>query len=176
MISQNEAILASVKDTAERMCTAAITAPKARGKDSIVVAYLIGEELNKFADKMEKFSSASDTAGKIFPRDAECVRKAEAVVLIGSRRIRRGLVPCGLCGFENCGNSVEKGAHCSFDDIDLGIAIGSAVSVAADNRADTRVMYTIGYAAMAEKLLGDDVETIMGIPISGKYKNIFFDR
>ena len=176
MVTQKDAIRASVIDTAERMCTAAITAPKARGNDSVAVAYLTGDELLAFADSMEKFAGESETAAKIFPRDAECVRKADAVVIIGSRRIRRGLIPCGLCGFENCAASAESGAHCSFDDIDLGIAIGSAVSVAADNRVDTRVMYTIGYAAMKQKLLGDDIETIMGIPLSATHKNILFDR
>ena len=176
MVYQNEALHASAIDTAERMCTAAITAPKACGKDSVVVGYICGDELESLAKAMEAGAEAGGKAAVIFPRDAECVRKSEAVVLIGSKRIRRGLNPCGLCGLKDCSNNSELGGHCAFDDIDLGIAIGSAVSVAADMRTDTRVMYTIGQAAMQQKLLGEDVETIMGIPVSVRFKNPLFDR
>ena len=66
------------------------------------------------------------------------------------------------------------GQHCAFDDIDLGIAVGSAVSVAADRRVDNRVFYTAGIAAMNLKLLGEKVGTILAIPISVTNRNIFF--
>jgi uncharacterized ferredoxin-like protein len=60
--------------------------------------------------------------------------------------------------------------------VDLGIAIGSAVSVAADHRVDNRVMYTVGKAAIDAKLLGPDVVIAFGIPLSVSSKNPFFDR
>lgn len=99
-----------------------------------------------------------------------------AVVLIGSRRIQRGLSPCGLCGHSGCGAALASGGHCAFDDVDLGIAIGSAAALAADLRIDNRVLYTAGYAAMELELLGPGVSTIMAVPLSVSPRNLFFKR
>jgi len=60
--------------------------------------------------------------------------------------------------------------------VDLGIAIGSAVSIAADLRVDNRVMYSVGKAALNVGILGDDVKIAYGIPLSISGKNPFFDR
>jgi uncharacterized ferredoxin-like protein len=59
--------------------------------------------------------------------------------------------------------------------IDLGIALGSAVSIAADDRIDNRIMYSIG-KAVAEMNYAEDSVVWHGIPISLSGKNIFFDR
>jgi len=55
----------------------------------------------------------------------------------------------------------------------LGIAIGSAVSIAANNRIDNRIMYTAGYTAIKNKLLGENIKIAFGIPLSATGKNIF---
>lgn len=55
------------------------------------------------------------------------------------------------------------GGHCAYDDIDLGVAVGSAVSVAADLRIDNRVLFTAGVAAVQLQLLGEDVATVLAI-------------
>ena len=60
--------------------------------------------------------------------------------------------------------------------MDLGIAIGSAVSMAADARVDNRVMFSVGRAAMEMKLLGDRVSQMVGIPLCVSGKSPFFDR
>ena len=99
-----------------------------------------------------------------------------AVVLLGCRGQSRGLTPCGLCGHENCGACHAAGGHCAFDDMDLGIALGSACAMAADLRVDNRVLYTAGMAAKNLKLLGDGVSTIMALPLSATHQNIFFVR
>ena len=79
--------------------------------------------------------------------------------------------------YKNCD---EKNEHpnqpCAFNTGDLGIAIGSAVSVAMDNRVDNRIMYTVGQAAIEMGILGKDVKIIYGIPLSVSSKNPFFDR
>jgi uncharacterized ferredoxin-like protein len=59
--------------------------------------------------------------------------------------------------------------------MDLGIALGSAVSLVADNRVDNRIMFTIGQAAARLGLLGE-YKLIMGIPLFVGGKNVFFDR
>ena len=102
--------------------------------------------------------------------------KSAAVVLIGVIRQTRGLTPCGLCGNANCGETLKGSGPCAFDDIDLGIALGSAASLAADFRLDNRILYTAGMAALELKLLGEDVRTVMALPLSASNKNIFFDR
>jgi uncharacterized ferredoxin-like protein len=65
---------------------------------------------------------------------------------------------------------------CAFNTGDLGIAIGSAVSVAMDARVDNRIMFSIGKAVKDMKLLGEEVKIIYGIPLSIAGKNLFFDR
>jgi uncharacterized ferredoxin-like protein len=57
--------------------------------------------------------------------------------------------------------------------IDLGIAIGSAVKIASIFNIDNRIMYSVGVAA---EEMGIIEGTILGIPLSVKGKNIFFDR
>ena len=108
--------------------------------------------------------------------DAGNVDACQAVVLVGSTYETRGLnEQCRLCGFDDCGASKDAGAACVFAPLDLGIALGSAVSLAADNRIDNRIMFTIGKAAEALGLMGDH-KLIMGIPLSVSGKSPFFDR
>jgi len=52
----------------------------------------------------------------------------------------------------------------------------TAVSVAADRRVDTRIMYTAGRAAVELKMLGEKIKIIYAIPLSSSGKNPFFDR
>ena len=89
----------------------------------------------------------------------------------------RGLnTGCQFCGFENCKACLDAGGKCAYTAMDLGIAIGAAVSVAADARVDNRVMFSAGRAAMEMKLLGEKVCQMVGIPLSVSGKSPFFDR
>ena len=65
------------------------------------------------------------------------------------------------------------GAHMIL--LDLGIAMGSAVSIAADDRVDNRIMYTVG-KAMTEMNYSDSTVLWLGSPVNVSGKNIFFDR
>ena len=162
--------------TAARMCAAARTAPKAKGIDRIVTLVLTGAEKDALADKMHEVARREfGDAPSTFHRDAENLRAAAAVVLIGSKPMQRGLAYCSLCGFASCAACREAGGRCCFDGIDLGIALGSAVSVAADERVDSRIMYTIGKAA--EEMGYEEGPVIWhGIPLSVTGKSPFFDR
>lgn len=171
--SQNVEMEAALT-AAQAMCAAARTAPKAKGVDMIVTAILTDETSEELAKQME--AMAPDETS-FFIRDAGCIRKSQAVVLIGTRYSKRGLdTLCGLCNYSGCADCTEKGAVCVFDPMDLGIAIGSAVSAAADYRVDTRVMFSAGMAAKALGFLGDDVKAVMAIPVSVSGKSPFFDR
>jgi len=163
----------TIEAVAEQMCIAARTAPKGRGIDLIVTAIAVGDTVKKLADKMKEMGATSDAPS--FIRDAENLSFASHVVLIGTKFKIIGLKNCGLCGYATCEEKHEK-ANCSLNVGDLGIAIGSAISVAADHRVDNRIMFSVGRAAIKLKLLGDEVKIAFGIPLSATGKNPFFDR
>jgi len=163
-----------VLHVANLMCVAARTAPKSKGIDNIVSTVLTDKEKDSFAQKMEEFGKKTERP-PAFVRDANCVRQAQAVVLIGTKFDPVGL-NCGFCGFENCQKCKQADAYCAHNSGDLGIAVGSAVSVASNHRVDNRVMYTVGWASVEGKILGEKVKMALGIPLSASGKNIFFDR
>ncbi len=159
---------------ANMMCLAARTAPKAKGLDNIVTLILTESDKENLADKMLEIAK-SGYRTNTFTRDAGCVMRADAIVIIGTKTASIGL-DCGFCGFETCKKCEAVKAMCVYNPGDLGIALGSAVSAAAAHRADNRIMYTAGYAAVKFKMLGDGVKIAFGIPLAATGKNIFFDR
>ena len=167
--------MSAVLSVAQRMCAAARTAPKAKGIDRIATLALTGEDKDQVAAEMERL--AEPLGYKFFLRDAQCVRSAQVLVLMGTREGQRGLnAGCRHCHFDDCVSCAAHGGACVYDPMDLGIAIGSAVAVAADARVDNRVLFSAGRAAMALKLMGEDVRMVMGIPLSVTGKSPFFDR
>ena len=166
----------AIINAASRICAAARTAPKARGIDNIITLVLTGAEKDTLANKMDEISNREfEGTTNIFPRDAKNLRAAQALVLIGVEKAYAGLKFCSFCGFENCDQCKKAGGRCAYDMINLGIALGSAVSIAVDDRIDNRIMYSIGKAAM-EMDYADASVVWFGIPISLSGKNIFFDR
>lgn len=155
------------------MLAAARTAPKARGIDNLVTMVISGKELKQIIDKMVKL--AKRTGREVFRRNTESLRGCKSVVLIGTKLGPIGL-DCGMCGFKNCQDCLANKAQCIYNSLDLGIAIGSAVSLAGRFHIDNRIMYTIGLAALELGIMGRDVKIAMGIPLSVSGKNIFFDR
>lgn len=115
---EKELEMEGVLQTARQMCTAARTAPKARG-------------LN------------------------EC---------------------CDWCNQANCQGCRENQSVCVFDPMDLGIALGSAVSVASMNHVDNRIMFSVGKGALSLGMLGPEVKMILGIPLAAAGKAPYFDR
>ncbi len=165
----------ALMSVAEQMVLAATTAPKGRGQDNLEIAILEREDILHAAEEMERIGKKHGVAA--FLRDAGNLREHVSVaVLIGTRIQQLGLKYCGLCGFKDCDANRAANGICVFNPGDLGIAIGSAVSVAARFHADNRVMYTLGMSALALKWLGDEVRLAYGIPLTGTGKNPFFDR
>lgn len=161
---------------AKRMVTAARTAPKAKGKDTLVAAIVDAETRKTIASHMRTMVETA-SAAQFFLRDADNLEQSHGLVLLGTRIDPLGLHPCGLCGLADCNEKRQHPDHpCSFNTGDLGIAIGSAVSVAMDARIDNRVMFSIGMAARELNLLGNDVRIVYGIPLSISSKDPYFDR
>jgi len=164
----------SVKDVAAKMMLAARTAPKARGSDNLIIALADKDEIIKIAALMHEL--AESTRLPHFARDAECILKAEVLFLIGTKIVPLG-VDCGLCGFSSCKEKMQNPkCPCAFNTGDLGIALGSAVSVALNHRVDNRIMHSVGTAVHKLGLLGKDVKICYGVPLSATHKNVFFDR
>lgn len=161
-------------ETAKKIVAAAVTAPKGCGHDNIEAMVLDGDEMMKLAEYCRQIGMETNT--DFFVRDAKTIEMSRCVVLIGANDSPILLDNCGLCGFENCANTMEKGANCAFNIVDLGIAIGSAVSIAADNRIDNRVLFSGGMAALKMKCFSDDVRVCFAIPLSTYSKSIFYDR
>ncbi|MFH0947662.1 MAG: DUF2148 domain-containing protein [Elusimicrobiota bacterium] len=173
-IKSKDAEKMGILSVANLMCVAARTAPKARGIDNIITLILTDKDIEGLSEKMVEVANTGYRTNT-FLRDAECIKKATAVVLIGTKISPIGL-DCEFCGFENCKKLEESKSVCVYNSGDLGIAIGSAISVAADNRVDNRIMYTAGYSAIQNNLLGKEVKIAFGIPLSASGKNIFFER
>lgn len=166
----------AILQTAARMCAAARTAPKAHGKDIIHTFVLDGEEKEQLAQAMEAVGTREmgEKMGTWYGRDAANVRAAQAVVLVGAEKAPLGVPHCGYCGFGDCTGCRDAGGNCGFAYVDLGIAASSAVSAAALDNVDCRIMYSIGKTAGEMDFAPGCIW--LGIPISISGKNIFFDR
>lgn len=165
----------AVLHTAERICAAARTAPKGRGWDNMVTMVLTGEDKDNVAAVMERMAGEYNAA--FFNRDADNVRVSQALVLMGIKEGKRKLNDiCGYCHYKNCGECAEKNGVCAFDAVDVGIALGSAVASAADDRVDTRILFSAGRAVLEMGIMGEGVSMIFAVPISVSGKSPFFDR
>jgi uncharacterized ferredoxin-like protein len=159
------------------MAISARTAPKAAGKDFVVTEIIVGDELQRLAEKMVEFGER--TGKKDFDRDGANVRDSDALLLIGLKDAKAVGLNCGACGFDKClkPNTHEgefKGPQCAYRLLDMGIAIGSAVKTASLLNVDNRIMYRVGVVAREMGLI--DADFVMGIPLSATGKSIYFDR
>ena len=161
----------NIKDIAKMLMTAARTAPKARGTDNLVLAVATDDTIVEIAEKMKQL--AVERNMDFLNRDAENILNCSAVVLFGMKISPLGL-NCGACGFATCGEK-PKNVPCFFNANDLGIAIGSAASLAADLRVDSRVMFSVGQAVLALNMM-PECSMVLALPLAVKGKSIFFDR
>lgn len=174
IITRDEAAREAAMKTAQAMVAAAVTAPKGHGIDNLLAAIVTGEEKDRLAGHMRDIYK--ETGADFFNRDAGCVDASHCVVLLATKDEPILLDNCGYCGHPDCAANRAAGASCAFNVTDLGIAVGSAVSVSADNRIDTRVMFSAGKAALRMGIFDESVRVCYGIPLSTYSKSNFFDR
>lgn len=188
-LKSEEAAKEAVRMTAAMMAASARTAPKGRGVDALETLVVDADDLEILASAMERKAQAGPSyLSSIFNRDANNVRDSSCVLLIGvvglPKKVEEPL-DCGACGYDTCGRLLEArgqrqrakdfgGPICIFQALDLGIALGSAVKLAAELNIDNRLMYTAGAAAKELRLL--DCDVIIGIPLSVTGKSPYFDR
>ncbi|MFI3322019.1 MAG: DUF2148 domain-containing protein [Rikenellaceae bacterium] len=161
-----------VAQVAHHMMNAARTAPKSKGIDIIEIALVEGEDIKTLSNKMLEL--AEELGYKFFIRDGENILDSQAIVLIGTPNVAIGL-NCGYCGYDKCA-SRAWGVPCALNSIDLGIAVGSACSMASDMKVDTRVMFSAGLAAKTMGILGSECTQVIAIAVSSSSKSPFFDR
>lgn len=171
ILNQRDDRHSAVIEAARRMLTAIRTAPKAKGNDLIEAAIVEGDDLRRLSEAMLELYA--ETQRPVYQRDAANILQGDAVVLVGIRRQPMGL-NCGHCGYPTCGDKPEE-SPCAFNAIDVGIAVGSACSVAADNRVDTRTLFSAGMGAMRLNLL-PDCRLVLAIAVSATSKSPYFDR
>lgn len=175
LIKETEISEKALRNIAEKMMLAARTAPKGKGTDTITLALAEKVDIEIIAKRMFEVDKELDVPS--FSRDAKNILNCSVMLLLGTKIQSLGLKKCGMCGFENCAEKSKFPNHpCVFNTTDLGIAVGSAASIAMDNRVDNRILYTAGQAVLDLNLLGEDVKVAFCIPISATSKNIFFDR
>jgi len=172
----------AILESSKLMLVAARTAPKTLGIDDVITLIVYGEEKEAIAKKMYEIAVERNDEG--FKRDAKNVEDSEAIVLIGIRGGKSAGINCGACGYKNCVEFEERqkvivrdfiGPTCIFKALDLGIALASAVRTASLLNVDNRIMRTIGAAALKLNMMPEATIAI-GIPLSAKGKNIYFDR
>jgi Uncharacterized protein containing a ferredoxin domain len=158
-------------NVAKQIMTAARTAPKGKGVDLLEIIAVEGEDIAALADKTRQLGE--ETNQQFMLRDAINIQSAEVVILIGTRQSNQGL-NCAYCGYPTCAEKPNP-VPCAINSVDVGIAIGSACSMAADLRVDSRVMFSVGFAAHKLGRL-EGCSTVIAIPLSASSKNPFFDR
>lgn len=175
IIEEKDIIKSQLRNVAEQMLIAARTAPKGRGINNMEGVIIEGDDIIEISEKMKQIGA--DCGMAAFTRDAENILTSPIILLLGTRIAPLGLVKCGMCGFTNCAEKAKQPeVPCVFNTGDLGIAIGSAASIAMDHRIDNRIMYTVGQAAKELAIMNEDIKIIYAIPLSAGSKNIFFDR
>ena len=174
MINIKEIAEEQVISLAKNISLAAITAPKARGVDSLEIRIAYGKELEQLSEKLKELYKK--TGQEFLLRDSNNVLQSQAVILVGSKVKILGL-DCGYCGFASCKEKEDNAplAPCFFNSNDLGIAIGSMCSKIADYRIDSRVMFSVGLAAKELSML-EECPTVLAIVLSVSSKSVFFDR
>lgn len=164
---------------AQLMALSARTSPKTAGKDFITLKVISGGQLEELAAAMVAYGI--EARKRNFDRDGENVRNSSALLLIGLNAPNTAGLNCGACGNDRCTDLEEaregpefKGPFCAWRLVDLGIAMASAAKTASILNADNRIMYRAGVVARRLGYIEGDV--VVGIPLSGTGKNIYFDR
>jgi uncharacterized ferredoxin-like protein len=183
IVNSYEAEMDAMLAAAKLMAASARTAPKGHGLDRLVTAIVTGKEKEKITKAMEnKSEQKKNPLARAFKLNADKLRKSPIVLLIGVKGTQpKSMLNCGACGYDTCAAFIKAekkkgedftGPICVFEAIDLGIALGSAVKLASYLNIDNKMMYTIGAASKMLEIL--DADIIIGIPLSGTGKNIYF--
>lgn len=189
-------------EVARLAANAALTAPKSGGVDQIECEIITGDDLFPLADAMER--EAHDLKGtqqRRFRYEAVMVRESDVCLVIGNYRAAGTPmdVGCGMCGGKgDCTFIYDRrptkwgqidlaaitpeekasvpfhGPMCLLRDLDLGIAVGSALLISQRLLVDAAAFYSVSVAANRLGIL-PHCWLKVGILMSSRQKNPYVD-
>lgn len=183
----------AVKAAAKIIGISIRTAPKSAGIDDIAYKILTDSEKAKIVLEVKRIAGAleKDKPDKVrraieldWRSDREAIDKSDCLILIAVKGRKPLGFNCSGCGFKDCGEFLKAkpprtifmaGPFCAFQLMNLGIAISSAAKTAANLNIDNRIMYRAGLAGYRAGLLKGH-SPVLGLPLSARGKNIYFDR
>lgn len=174
MIREKELIDVALKQAGISMMARAKTAPKAKGIEALEYILLEKEDFAPLIEETKKQAYEYDIP--FFIRDAKNLETSDLLLLIGCIDEPRNVPNCGFCGYKDCEENRSGRGNCIYPSIDLGIAVGSALSLGQTLGVDSRVMMTLGKAAMNLDLFEKPVRAVIALPLSMTKKSLYFDR
>ncbi|MGC8501548.1 DUF2148 domain-containing protein [Desulfurella sp.] len=157
----------------EFLINTAISAPKAGGKDDVLVVNIPDkEQIKRILEKMVEISNQTNFG--FYKRDSITCENVEQIIFVGAKDYYHNY-NCGYCGFETCDLCKKNGAFCALTITDCGIALGSLVKLASILGIDNRIMLSLGKAAIETGVIKGAV-VVYGVPLYVGSKSIFFDR
>jgi uncharacterized ferredoxin-like protein len=194
-IGYDELRAATVRQVAQLMAAAAITAPKSGGQLFLAgkpgfMETVITDDLGtrgQLAAWMR--ARGKERRERIWFRDADAAEAVDAILFVG---LLPGWYPpnydCGACGYATCAEFLHytktlraqsaelefTGPVCNLRDIDLGIAVGSAAKTAAIHSIDCRCQTRVAVAARKLGLIQAD--HAVALSLSMTHKAVGFDR
>jgi uncharacterized ferredoxin-like protein len=186
---------ATVRQVAQLMAAAAITAPKSggqlfpAGKPNFMETVITDDPGTRRQLATWMRARGTERRERIWFRDADAAEAVDAILFIG---LPPGWYPpnydCGACGYATCAeflhhsNTLRRqstdleftGPVCNLRDIDLGIAVGSAAKTAAIHSIDCRCQTRAATAARKLSLIQADHGVALSLPMT--HKAVGFDR
>jgi len=162
-LSSSDELLSSIQEALMRW-----------GVGDLEVAVVSGRKKEELAKYM--YQLAEELRDPSCKADAQDVRRAEAVFLLGLRDGGDVVgMSCGACGFRSCEDMLQSrvagllfpGPTCVLRALDLGAAVGLLMESKPVLSRDKRAMVRIGVAAKRMGLVKSDV--VLGIPLERTY-------
>jgi uncharacterized ferredoxin-like protein len=176
-------------DVAKACALAASKAPVHTQRLKLMSEIITNEDIEPIIDVLESLgeTSAFQLHDAVALRYLANQGKLPPVLLLGADLTKPATWDCGACGFNTCAEYTKYvqrnlgtgvgayGPTCVWKAIDFGIACDYACACAAQHRAESRIMGSIGALAM---LLGhlEGASFVLGLPIGPVGQNLWFDR
>jgi len=176
-------------EVAKACALAVAKAPTLTGRLDMKMEILTGEDLEPMIQVLETLGKTSAfqlhdaTAFRTYKNDGVL----PPVLLLGADLCKPPLWNCGGCGFPTCGEYLKYvsknkgvgvgayGPSCLWKVIDFGIAADQACACAAQNRAEARILFSLGAVSMfLGRLEGSSF--VLGLPIGPVGQHRWFDR